>query len=392
MALTDKLSAIGVAIRQKTGSTALMTLDEMPTAIASITTGGGGGGDCNGLHMPESALVFTGNSCSNLFENASHWKWIYDMYPDKVTTEFLTSTGYMFSGNNDVIDVPTDFNFDGVENGTDYMFSCATNIKTISGKFYNMAPYWLERMFERCFRLRYLPEFVDCNWDKLREYTSFGMGLFDNCRSLRSIPEELLKELWCDADYPWGVWTNYLFTDCYALDEVRGLRVPTTAYELVDGNMFDCTFDNCYHLKDVIFATQEDGTPYTSTMSNQVIDLSNYVGWANGNTGSQYITMYNSGITAKKRVDGKTSYNNLKNDPDWYSTMQYYSRYNHDSAVNTINSLPDTSEFLATRGGESNIIKFLGSAGESTDGKAISTLTTTEIAVATAKGWTVSLS
>ena len=39
MALTDKLSAIGAAIREKTGGTELLTLDEMPQEIASITTG-----------------------------------------------------------------------------------------------------------------------------------------------------------------------------------------------------------------------------------------------------------------------------------------------------------------------------------------------------------------
>ncbi len=36
MALTDKLSAIGNAIREKTGDTGLLTLDAMPEAIASI--------------------------------------------------------------------------------------------------------------------------------------------------------------------------------------------------------------------------------------------------------------------------------------------------------------------------------------------------------------------
>lgn len=41
MALINKLSAIGDAIREKTGSTDLMTLDEMPSAIAGIQTGGG---------------------------------------------------------------------------------------------------------------------------------------------------------------------------------------------------------------------------------------------------------------------------------------------------------------------------------------------------------------
>ena len=40
MALIDKLTAIADAIRSKTGSTETMTLDEMVTAIANITTGG----------------------------------------------------------------------------------------------------------------------------------------------------------------------------------------------------------------------------------------------------------------------------------------------------------------------------------------------------------------
>ena len=44
MALIDKLNAIGNAIRAKTGSTAQMTLDEMPVEIARIETGGSAGG------------------------------------------------------------------------------------------------------------------------------------------------------------------------------------------------------------------------------------------------------------------------------------------------------------------------------------------------------------
>lgn len=42
MALTDKLTAIATAIRAKTGKTAAMTLDEMPTEISGIQAGGGG--------------------------------------------------------------------------------------------------------------------------------------------------------------------------------------------------------------------------------------------------------------------------------------------------------------------------------------------------------------
>lgn len=41
MALTEKLTAIGDAIRSKTGGSDLLTLDEMPQEIQSIQTGGG---------------------------------------------------------------------------------------------------------------------------------------------------------------------------------------------------------------------------------------------------------------------------------------------------------------------------------------------------------------
>ena len=60
------------------------------------------------------------------------------------------------------------------------------------------------------------------------------------------------------------------------------------------------------------------------------------------------------------------------------------SLYNHDSAVETINSLPDCSGCAA------QTIQFAGNAG-SAYGKAINTLTDEEIAVATAKNWTVAI-
>ncbi len=72
MALTDKLSAIGNAIRAKTGGSAKLTLDEMPNAIASISGEGGGTVvNCN-------CKIYTGY-CSNTriafdFDNNEDWK------------------------------------------------------------------------------------------------------------------------------------------------------------------------------------------------------------------------------------------------------------------------------------------------------------------------------
>ena len=49
MALTDKLTAIADAIREKTGGTGPLTLAEMPLAIANIKNGSDGGGLPSGV-------------------------------------------------------------------------------------------------------------------------------------------------------------------------------------------------------------------------------------------------------------------------------------------------------------------------------------------------------
>ena len=66
-----------------------------------------------------------------------------------------------------------------------------------------------------------------------------------------------------------------------------------------------------------------------------------------------------------------------------------YSRFNHASAVKLINSLPDTSAYLATAGG-TNTIKFKKYCGTLTDEGGVEALTDEEIAIAASKGWTIS--
>ena len=134
------------------------------------------------------------------------------------------------------------------------------------------------------------------------------------------------------------------------------------------------------------------------------LNLSISTGFSNSYNSSKAITSYGkiTGIDWSKAIYNDETYQRLKNDPDWFSSGGYndgknltsstfdlqtsknYSRYNHDSAVRTINSLPDTSAY------GTNTIKFCSTAGALTDGGAINTLTEEEIAVATAKGWTVS--
>ena len=141
--------------------------------------------------------------------------------------------------------------------------------------------------------------------------------------------------------------------------------------------------DNCSRLSAFTFVVNDDGSAKTANWNKQTLDFGSIypVGYA---LYSVYV-INNTNLTADTQVIDDISYQSLKNNPDWWSALPRYSRYNHNSAVETINSLPDCSAY------GTNTIKFKGAAGSATDGGAINTLTAEEIAVATAKGWTVSL-
>ena len=199
-------------------------------------------------------------------------------------------------------------------------------------------------------------------------------------------------------------------------------------------------FDYNCSLKSMKFQTQEDGTPYTANWSSSLTwNLGSLGAWADTNTYTytNYLIMDNSenvhtftnakdfieyaeslgaqtAIGYKYTIDeveytkwSSSSNNNGYFTRFWnyklvycwneqdageirakgyipYGMSYIYSLYNHDSAVETINSLPDCSGCAA------QTIQFMGTAG-SAYGKAISTLTAEEIAVATAKNWTVAI-
>lgn len=206
------------------------------------------------------------------------------------------------------------------------------------------------------------------------------------CKSLRKLPYFLFEKAKPIATRT-ASYFNSLGYNCHVIDEAVNLPLPYTGTWTTDTFGSD-TFKRACRLKNFTFALNpETNQPYVMNWKKQTIDLTNNCGWANS---TNDILGYNSGIGADKRVTDDASYQALKNDPDWWTTEVEYSRYNHDSAVATINSLPDTSAYLATAGG-TNTIKFKGIAGAYTDGGAINTLTEAEIAVATAKGWTVVL-
>ncbi len=369
MALTNKLSAIGDAIREKTNTNALLTLDAMPAMIRGIETGSGG------IELPAEAFNITGY-CDYYFVNGN-WDWFINTFGKRVTTNDIASACSMFSGCQDVTSIPFEINFKGdQECDVQNMFSYCNNLTSLP-KINNLnMPWHTGYMLAFCYRLREIPEhFVNSiNWN----YTIGVNDLFNQCYSLRSIPKGILTNVRRDLDC-WYSFYSGAFYNCRCLDELKDLPVFNEC-DWYD-NIFNDSFYGCQRLKEIVFEMNEDGTPKTANWTNQNINLTENLGYCY----NEYeIIQWNSGITADKEVKDDTTYQALKNDPDWFTKNIEYSRYNKESAVNTINSLPDTSAF------GSNMISFMGNMGSLTDGGAINTLTEEEIAVAAARGWTVS--
>ena len=350
--------------------------------IVVIASGGsGGGGD-----LPEKAFLITGD-CRYRFAN-SGWDWFIENYGNRVTTSNIMGISDMFSYSS-VEEIPFDINLNGTVMSMDNMFEYCNKLKVlpkINGKI-NSA----RRLFLECNSLRHIPEdfFKNIDCSAMTTGSTYSNGnlsnIFSKCYSLRAIPVNFLKN-----NHPGcNTYNSYFssgFSYCYSLDELRDLPLHFTSTWTNDA--FSATFTQCQRIKSLTFG-MPDGQPAVMNWKNQTINLSQRIGYADSD-GKIYILNYNSGITADKEVKDDATYQALKNDPDWFTLNAAYSRYNHDSAVETINSLPDTSAYLAANGG-TNTIKFTGSAGYATDGGAINTLTEAEIAVAAAKGWTVVL-
>ena len=375
----SSLTAIGDAIREKTGGTELIPFTDMPNEIASITTGGGSG-------IEVEPIVLSGD-CSHFCSGPLASKFI-ELFGDKITTNGLTNINYMFK-NYKLTNIPFELN---MNNDTYFpcnnLFEGAENLEIlpIMNNFY---PSSVSSIFNGCLRLRTIPENIFNNWNysRLHSHNYAGIGqMFYRCYSLRNIPESFLKNIYSAGTSGSYSLLNNGFYSCCCLDEIRGINFNPNVN--ITSNACGYAFNFCSRLKDIIFDCNEDGSPKIIRAKKQLIDLTTYIGYTSS-IGD--ILNYNSGITADKRVTDDATYQALKNDADWWTTDIAYSRYNHDSAVRTINSLPDTSAYLASSGG-TNTIKFQGASGSATDGGAINTLTEEEIAVAIAKGWTVTLS
>lgn len=335
--------------------------------------------------IPNRAKHLTGN-CTSLFATGN-WDWFIEQCGEEITTEGIIYADNMFNGSN-VKSIPFDLNcaYDCLVSELFYNCVNLEHLPNITGRLINFYSF-----LYNCFRIREIPEqwATGIDWDYINTATQWSdcriANFFQSCYSLRSIPKVLIKRLYSASDSNNSF--NYMFSSCVSLEEIEGFRGPNTTL------IRNClnNFGYCHRLGRLIFDYEDENTntPRTENWKSQIIDLTNGVGYAHYGYSKDNIVNYNSGITADKEVKDDATYQALKNDADWFTGKVEYSRYNHDSAVETINSLPDTSAYLAANDG-TNTIKFTGAAGSATDGGAINTLTEAEIAVAAAKGWTVS--
>lgn len=423
MLLTDKLTALGDAVREKAELTEKMTLDQMAEAISNLEIGSAPNveeitiiengtytpdEDVDGFSrvvvnvpvdlgdLPEDLLHFTGDQSHRLRNN--QWNSFVNKYGNQITTENINNISYMFAESSQLQNIPFTLNMNKTA-------TCSiNNAFTNAGKLEHLpiithcrpSTSGLQNMCNNCYNLKEINIDFD-DWD-LSSFVNYAYGCdgnwHSNCYSLRQIPMNYYNKVSqiktvSKTTYYYSIYYNLCY-NCYNVDEI--IDMPVMDVDKYTTNVFYNTVTNAYRLKDFIFKVQEDGTPYSAVWKSQVIDLST-AGYTQllASYYSRDTYLQNSGITIDKCIYDDTTYQALKNDPDNYvcgypiEKSFHYSRYDKASAIRTINSLPDVS----TSGG-TNTIKFNGEAGLKTDNGAINTMTEEEIAVATARGWTVS--
>lgn len=370
----ETLSAIAEAIRDKNGETTTYKPGEMPAAIAAIETGGSDDG------LTAEDLAFSGEVPAYTLSGSLGTK-LVSLYGNLISFTDVNKAEYLFSGNTaDLSGLTVNVKNLHPQN---FMRRCAANkLPKLVGTTGTSASY-AQYM---CSGLSGVSEIPSSFYEGVDWSTNYvGMYYaFDYCQYLRKAPIDWIKTIKKSVN---SLYAGYqgVFNYCRCLDEIIGYPVNTGG--TFTSNIMNTFASNCWRLANLTFEMNEDGTPIVAQWKGQTFDLSNYIGYASD---PHSLISDVSGITADKQVTDDATYQALKDDPDWFTLNMQYGRFNHDSAVRTINSLPDTSAYLATAGG-TNTIKFRGKSGELTDGGAINTLTEEEIAVATAKGWTVTL-
>lgn len=388
--LKEFLTSIADKLRELLGTTDTINAQNFTSKIDDVYDAGYEKGKSEGGELPPEAFVISGD-CSYRFANDG-WNWFAESFGDKIIMENITNVSNCFRSSKTIEDL-SKITINFKDCNIQYMFNGCYNLKKLP-KVSGTITVSLAGVFNSCYSLsaEEITNFLNdltIPAGNIAVHAAVG-NVFMNCYGVRDLTNAIESLDRLIHGYT-GTNSNIIsyssmFGSCYGLDGIYNLYVPRLDIAKTS-NGFSGTFGAAGRLKDVIFKT-DNGTPYAVKWKSQTIDLSSTTGYCISTSDCINSLAKYAGITSDKRVTNADTYQALKDDPDWFTTSEAYSRYNHDSAVNTINSLPDTSAYLATAGG-TNTIKLKGAAGSLTDGGAINTLTEEEIAVATAKGWTV---
>ena len=365
------LTNIADAIRAKKSSTDTYTPAEMATAISSIETGGGGG------ELTEEDLTFTNDL--RYFNYYGRMGKLIKKCGSKMKFNGVNNLSYAFQGN-DLLN--SDFS-----NWTIDLYKCDLT-QCFSGQSYIIAYPKFQGTVTRLEKLFHRSDSIELIRDDLfsadTEFISTTSGhsyygIFYGCHNLKKVPlwfKNMTFTVNKDIDYSsYSSVYNDTFNSCYALKELTLPIFPAPAK--LKSNNFNSTFEDVKSMRKFVFAPPPAGNEAV-LWSHQTINLAH---WLSG---------YDPSASGSKVIYDDETYNLYKNDPDARAQSLEYSFYNHDSALETIRSLPYTQMVDVPDSQLQNVIKFYGKSGEKTDGGAINTLTTEEIAIATNKGWTVS--
>lgn len=396
----ERVRDIANAIRRKSGKEDRFTVADMSMAIKELPEGG----------LPEETLNITGR-CDTRFAN-NHFAWFLNMYADRINTSNIGRINSGFEYSTDLIELPMDINFDRSLSDIrcEYLFHGCTNL-VLAPRLRNGFISNIRSIFSGCSKLEEIPNPENCVFTNLNNSTGdVSCNAFYSCNKLLHLPQSFVENMYTSSTSVSTMWTYNAFINCYNNMEAINLPWITKSTSAITSNAFSNTFTNNYRLSRLTF--KKNGTnPVTIKAKTQTIDL----------TTAGYDTQTANFLTSKSSYDKnvcctsdgalyttiadvQAKYDALKTDEYWCAgtgnSVTYdgasrnlallFSRYNHDSAVETIDSLPDASAYLATTSG-TNTVKFKNYSGALTDGGGINDLTTEEIAVAAAKGWTVSI-